>query len=236
MSNQASEILRVENLHYCYGKVEVWRDLNLSLQEGKTSFLVGHNGSGKSTLLRCLAGMGSPTQGRVYLQGKQFLGTSRKERSRIAFVPDMPSFYDDLTAEEHIRFMMRVNRQEGEYARAERLLEEFDLARFTQQYPSTFSRGMREKLALVIALLTKAQLYLLDEPYGPLDNDASKLLSAKLQACTAEGATVLLSCHHAVPGLVPDKVFLLEDETLFHKDESYLQELWGFDLAQEQSL
>ena len=213
-------ILRVEHLSYDYGATSVWEDVNLEISRGEVVFLVGHNGSGKSTLLRCLAGLSKAREGEIFLNEELFAGSAKEQRSHIAFVSDVPIFYDDLTAEEHIQFVLRANRRTEEYAYADQLLEEFDLERHKKQYPSSFSRGMKEKLALILALIVKPDLYLLDEPYGPLDHKASVLLSQKLQKCADEGAGILLSCHHAVPDLKAAKTFILQDSTL-NRDDSY---------------
>lgn len=226
MVERTDEILRVENLAFEYGKVEVWRGIDLSLRSGEVAFLVGQNGSGKSTLFRCLAGLSKPKEGEMFLLGERFVGSSREQRAQLAFVSDTPTFYDDLTAQEHIQFVMRANRVTDEYPRAEELLEEFGLRTHAGQYPSSFSRGMREKLAIIIALLVRPQLYLFDEPYGPLDHAASEMVSAKIKECAQEGASVLLSCHHAVPNIVPDKVFLLEEGKVEQKEPSVLRGMW----------
>lgn len=103
MTDRPDGVLRAESLAYAYGKVEVWHDIDFALGKGEVAFLVGQNGSGKSTLLRCLAGLSKPRSGELFILGERFTGSSREQRSSLAFVSDAPSFYDDLTAEEHIQ-------------------------------------------------------------------------------------------------------------------------------------
>lgn len=229
MTNKHGTILATRELSFCYGKLEVWSSLNLSVEAGEIVFLLGQNGSGKSTLLRCLAGQSYPSSGEISLCGESFSGKKRRQRSKISFVSDTPSFYDDLTAEEHLRFVLGAQGRGDEYSQAEELIEAFGLSRYIHQYPSSFSRGMREKLALVITFTTNASLYLFDEPYGPLDFDASLMLSSLIKERASRGASVVLSCHHAIPNLQPDKVWVLQDGILGEGDKSILDEMWSKD-------
>ena len=210
----AGAALEVRNLCFGYGDVPVWEDVSFSLAPGQVAFLTGPNGAGKSTLFRCLAGWLEPDEGEVLLDGKPFTGRSRLVSGTLAFVPDVPSFYDDLTAAEHIELVLAANRAEAARPRAERLLERFGLTGHETLLPSAYSRGMREKLALVLALALRPRVLLLDEPHGPLDREASLVLSEELAAVAREGTAVLLSCHHDVPGLVPDVVLSLRDAAL----------------------
>ena len=210
----AGAALEVCDLCFGYGDVPVWEDVSFSLAPGQVAFLTGPNGAGKSTLFRCLAGWLEPGEGEVLLAGKPFTGRTRLVPGTLAFVPDVPSFYDDLTAVEHVELVLAANRAEAARPRAEHLLERFGLTGHERLLPSAYSRGMREKLALVLALTLRPRVLLLDEPHGPLDREASLVLSQELAAVAREGTAVLLSCHHDVPGLSPDVAFELRDGTL----------------------
>ena len=206
----AAPALRVEGLAYRYVRHDVWSDVSFSLEAGSIAFLTGPNGAGKSTLLRCLAGWDAPAEGTVELAGRPFRPERLDQRRSVSFVPDVPAFYDDLTAGEHLDFVLKANRLPAGDARAAGLVEALGLAGHRGQCPSAYSRGMRQKLALVLALAVRPRLLLLDEPYGPLDPDASAVLSGLLDAARAEGAAALVSCHHDVPGLEPDLLLHVE--------------------------
>ena len=175
---------------------------------------MGSNGAGKSTLLRCLAGWDALDEGRVELLGRRFDGADRAQRTLVAFVPDVPAFYDDLTAGEHVRFVQRANRLDPADDLAEELMTRFGLDGKRDLLPLSYSRGMRQKLALVLAFARRPRLLLLDEPYGPLDPEASRVLSALLEEARAAGTAIVASCHHDVPGFCPDAVLRLEDGRL----------------------
>lgn len=206
--------LEARDLGFGYGDVPVWEGVSFSLAAGQVAFLTGPNGAGKSTLFRCLVGWLEPSEGEVLLAGEPFTGHTRVRPGTLAFVPDVPSFYDDLTAAEHVELVLAANRAEAARARAGRLLERFGLTSRERLLPSAYSRGMREKLALVLALALRPRVLLLDEPHGPLDREASLVLSEELASATREGSAVLLSCHHDVPGLVPDVALALRDGEL----------------------
>lgn len=203
--------LEVENLSYRYARVPVWEHVSFTLDPGTIAYLIGPNGSGKSTLFRCLAGWANPSSGTVKLLGTPFDGRNRKQRASIAFVPDVPVFYDDLTAAEHVRFVLGAARLSSLSNHADRLFETFGLEAFRDQLPATFSRGMKEKLGLLIALALEPQVLLLDEPHGPLDQQAAHALSKEIMSAANEGTAVLISCHHEVPQLKPDKVLRLAE-------------------------
>lgn len=209
-----NQVLMVEGLSFQYGEACIWSGVTFALAPGEVAYLTGPNGSGKSTLFRCLAGWSPVQSGDILLNGQSFGGRDRRQRSQIAFVPDVPVFYDDLTAEEHVRFMLGANRRKSCEAYAGHLFEVFELDAFRKQLPSSFSRGMREKLGLLIALTLQPRLLLLDEPFGPLDEQSSLTLSNEIQTVARTGTAVLLSCHHPIPQLEPDKVLRFEKQRL----------------------
>jgi len=169
MKQQQPPILEVSHLSFRYGNSSVWGDVALALSSGQLGVLLGANGAGKSTLLRCLAGWAPPDKGEIRFRGAALRGADRSFRRRLILVNDTPPFYDDLTAAEHVRFVLRANCREDREVAAGSLLERFGLAGHVTAYPSSFSRGMRYKLALAMALALEPDLLLLDEPFGPLD-------------------------------------------------------------------
>lgn len=197
-------LLSVSDLSFAYGSETVFSDATFDMFPGEIAFLTGENGSGKSTLLRCLAGWTRPRQGTMLLDGAPFDTSDRHMRGMLAFVLDVPVFYDDLTAREHLAFVRQANRIPREEDRSEALMDRFGLTRRVDQLPSTFSRGMKVKLGVIMALAARPHVLLLDEPYAPLDTQACETLSKMILEVAARGASVVISVHHAVPLLVPD--------------------------------
>lgn len=206
--------LEARGLAFGYGRANVWEGVDLTLHAGEVALLTGANGSGKSTLLRCLAGWLSPRSGEILVEGRPFRG-ERAPRRAIAFVSDVPAFYDDLTAREHIEFVLRAGRYgEREQARANELLDAFGLMAHLDRYPSAFSRGMRQKLALVVGLMATPPVLLLDEPTGPLDPPSVEVLGGEVARAASEGSAVLTSCHHAFAQMRPNAVWELRGDGL----------------------
>ncbi len=209
-----SILLAVNDIEFQYGNVCVWNHVSFDLNEGEIAFLVGANGSGKSTLLRCLAGWTPVKSGLILLEGNVFPSTDREQKAKVTFVPDVPAFYDDLTAEEHIDFVLKANRKWNLKPDAIRLLEAFGLYKYRAQFPSSYSRGMRVKLGIVLALCLKSKVLLLDEPFGPLDVQTSQVLERELMALSAEKTAILISHHQQTLNIVPNKILNLYEEKL----------------------
>ena len=213
------DVLAVNGIAFGYGRANIWEQVSFSLKQGDIALLVGSNGAGKSTLLRCLAGWERLREGDVALNGTPIGRMAPAERCHMAFVPDVPAFYDDLTAYEHVELLARANRWDDDrWDEADRLLERFGIARFCGQFPQSFSRGMREKLACALALAVRPDLLMLDEPTGPLDPTSASVLEDELARAAEAGAAIILSCHHALEKLEPTCVLKLEDGTCTRLD------------------
>ncbi|MBM6952900.1 ATP-binding cassette domain-containing protein [Enorma phocaeensis] len=109
----------------------------------------------------------------------------------------------------------RANRwEDARWNEADRLLERFGIASFCDQYPQTFSRGMRQKLACSLALALEPACLLLDEPTGPLDPTSATILEDEIARIAGKGCAVLMSCHHELETIVPTRVLKLDNGTL----------------------
>ena len=203
-------LLAVRNLSYEYGALLALDDVTFELWPGELVALVGRNGAGKSTLLRCMAGWTRATDGEVRVRGTRIQDNERAVRRYLSLVPDTPPFYDDLTAWEHLQLVAQTHRIAGWQATAEMLLNAFGLWAGRRSYPFTFSRGMRYKLALCLALLVEPLVLLLDEPLGPLDPVSAAFLWDELERRRSDGMAILLSSHQLPAGVQPDRYLVLE--------------------------
>ena len=190
-------ILETNQLSRYYGQFRALAETNLALQSGEIVVLAGPNGAGKSTMLLCLSGLLRPTSGRVTVEGFDLYTQEVEAKGRLAFVPDVPRFYTELTAWEHLLFMAQAYRAgAGFEARAEKLLKDFDLWQARDLYPHNYSRGMRLKLGLLMALIRHLRVLLLDEPASALDPEGVELLKSSLVDLRDGGAAILLSSHN----------------------------------------
>ncbi len=190
-------VIETEGLTKKYGDVVAVQDLNLRLQAGEVFGLLGPNGSGKTTTILMLLGLTEPTAGSARVLGLDPLRNPLDVKRRVAYMPDSVGFYDELTARENLRYTARLNalpRLEAE-ARIDEGLARLGLRDVGDRLVSTFSRGMRQRLALAEVLLKRPQVAILDEPTMGLDPEAAHEFLGMIRGLKAEGITVLLSSH-----------------------------------------
>jgi ABC-2 type transport system ATP-binding protein len=190
--------LAVNELSKRYNSYWALAPVTFELQAGEIAVLVGPNGSGKTTLLSCLSGLIRPSSGSVHVDGYDLYRDEIEVRRRLVYVPDVPRFYTELTAWEHLRFIaLASNVMAGFDQRAEALLRQLGLWEARNLFPNRFSRGMRLKLGLALALIRPFEVLLLDEPSSALDAEGGELLVHELRRLCEQGATVFLSTHDA---------------------------------------
>jgi ABC-2 type transport system ATP-binding protein len=166
------------------------------LHSSEIAVLLGQNGAGKTTLLLCLSGLLRPTTGTITINGHDLYTDEREAKRQLAFVPDVPRFYSELTAWEHLYFIARAHEVGDDFQqRAETLLHEFGLWEARNLYPHNYSRGMRLKLGMLIALIRPFKVLLLDEPFSALDEESVSFLVERLKELRQSGASILLSSH-----------------------------------------
>ena len=206
-------LLTATGLSHSYGKFQVLSSLDMTLEPGEITVLEGPNGSGKSTLLQCLSGVLSPTTGEIRINGYDLQADEPEAKRALAFAPDVPRFYTELTAWEHLRFLANIHGAgAGFETRSEALLREFGLWEARDVLPHHFSRGMSLKLGLLCALIRPFRVILLDEPTSALDLESSQLLVHRLIEVRKNGAAVMLSTHD--PDLkagLADRVLLMRE-------------------------
>jgi ABC-2 type transport system ATP-binding protein len=169
---------------------------DLTLRAGEIVGLIGPNGSGKSTLLNCLGGLLPPSDGKIHISGYDLYRDEREARRRLSYVPDVPQFYTELTAWEHLRFVALAHDvEESLSAQAPQLLKRLGLDAAADVFPYAFSRGMQLKLSLACALIRPFQVLLLDEPTSALDPDSVASLTQILREAATAGAAILLTTH-----------------------------------------
>ncbi|MGD2143228.1 MAG: heme ABC exporter ATP-binding protein CcmA [Anaerolineae bacterium] len=175
--------------------------IDLSIPAGQFAVLVGPNGAGKTTLLRILATLTRPTRGTVCVGGLDPRQYGEQVRRRLGFLSHRTLLYDDLTAEQNLRFYGRMYDLPKNSSRARDLLERVGLGLRSGDLVRTFSRGMRQRLAVARAVLHEPEVLLLDEPYAGLDTQAVETLTDLLVGLAGEGRAILLTTHRLNRGL-----------------------------------
>jgi ABC-2 type transport system ATP-binding protein len=189
-------LLQASSLSRSFEQFQAVHPLDLEIHPGEIVVLTGPNGAGKTTLLLCLSGLLRPTSGNILVEGYDLYREEREAKQRFAFVPDVPHFYQELTAWEHLRFMcMAFGVEKGWEERGEKTLREFGLWEYRDMYPHNLSRGMRLKLGISLAFIRPFSLLLLDEPTSALDPDSTGMLIERLITLRDGGCAILLSSH-----------------------------------------
>jgi ABC-2 type transport system ATP-binding protein len=189
-------LLQAISLSRRFGQFEAVHSLDFSINPGEITILAGPNGAGKTTLLLCLCGLLRPTTGNVLVEGYDLYHDEREAKKRLAYVPDVPHFYQELTSWEHLHFIcMAYSVEENWQSRGEKLFKEFGLWSARDMYPHNLSRGMRLKLGISLAMVRPFKVLILDEPTSALDQDSVQVLSTKLLSLKASGCAILLSSH-----------------------------------------
>jgi ABC-2 type transport system ATP-binding protein len=212
-------LLALRGVGKAYGALVALRGLDLELRAGECVALVGHNGSGKTTALRISAGSLEASEGGVWVGDTELRGGRDDPvvRRFVAFVPDEPVFYDDLSVVEPLELVgVAHGLAEGLDARIRAVLERFGLGGREDFLPGQLSRGLRQKVQLSCALLRPFSVLLLDEPVVGLDPASQEALRGALLDLKAEGKAVLLSTHQIgfARGLANRAVILEEGQVL----------------------
>ncbi|HXX05141.1 MAG TPA: ABC transporter ATP-binding protein [Xanthobacteraceae bacterium] len=171
--------------------------LDLAVREGEFYALLGPNGAGKTTTLRMIAGLIRPDAGSIHVAGIDALADPVAAKKIIAWISDEPMIYDKLTPEEYLEFVAGLWSVEPELARsrAAELLRWLGLAAHARERCETFSKGMRQKVALAGALIHAPRLIILDEPLTGLDAGSARQVKSVLRERTRSGATVIMTTH-----------------------------------------
>lgn len=185
--------IRFENIEKRYGNVIALRGVSLNVAPGECVALVGHNGSGKTTLLRVAATLVRPSSGKlIFSSGND---EPAKIRRRIAMVAHSTMLYEEFTAEENLELAAQLYGVPNAAKQIDGLLALAGLAARRTSLVRTFSRGMRQRLAIARALLTEPSLLLLDEPGTGLDVQGTAWLRDTLRGLRETGRTILMSLH-----------------------------------------
>ena len=194
--------------------------LNLTLESGEIVGLIGHNGAGKSTTIKSLVSVINPTQGQIFVDGKELSSNRLDIKKKIGYVADSPDLFLRLTANEFWELVATsydMTTAEVE-ARLDELLSIFDFASHRYEVIESFSHGMRQKVFVIGALLSDPDIWVLDEPLTGLDPQAAFDLKQMMREHADKGNTVLFSTHVLeVAEQLCDKIAILKKgELIFY--------------------
>ena len=191
-------MLEIYNLTKSYGDKKAVEDLSFTVNAGELCAFIGHNGAGKTTTLKCVAGILGFEGGHIRVDGVSPEEEPLEVKRRIAYIPDNPDLYDFMMGMQYLNFIGDVFDVPQE-VREERIRKYADALTLTDAEIgspiSTYSHGMKQKLALISAFLHDPKLILLDEPFVGLDPRASHVLKEIMKDFCRDGGAILFSTH-----------------------------------------
>lgn len=190
-------LLKIRDLKSGYRNIPVVEEINIEIHSGQIVGLIGLNGAGKSTLLKTILGLIQPIAGKIEVLGETFTSKAQAYASQIAYIPETPVLYDELTLQEHLE-MTALGYQiplELVMERSMPLLKLFRLDKHLNWYPIHFSKGMKQKVMIVCALVTDAKLLIIDEPFLGLDPLAINHFKQLMQKKAQEGCGIIFTTH-----------------------------------------
>lgn len=189
--------LKVTNLYSGYRQVPVLKDINFEIKFGEIVGLIGLNGAGKSTLLKTILGLLKAQKGEVSIDGTTIQANHGQYAQQLAYIPETPILYEALTLKEHLEMTALGYGISTEVVmeRAEPLLKLFRLDKHLSWFPAHFSKGMKQKVMVICALVTDAKVLIIDEPFLGLDPLAIKHFTNLLKERAEAGSAILFTTH-----------------------------------------
>ncbi len=189
--------LEINQLTGGYAHVPVLKEVSFTVPNNQVVGLIGLNGAGKSTTIKHIIGLLTPQKGTITLDGVTLQSNPDQYRQKVAYVPETPVLYPELTLKEHLELTMMAYdlNVEETWVKANALLKRFRLDNKLDWFPVHFSKGMRQKVIIVNAFMTNADLFIIDEPFTGLDPLAIHDLLEIIAEKKAQGAAILMSTH-----------------------------------------
>jgi ABC-2 type transport system ATP-binding protein len=189
-------MIAIKNVRKFFGKQAVLKGTDLTIQQGTVQALLGANGAGKSTLIYIFSGLLKADEGEIWLNNEQINMNDGKYRSKVGFVFDKPVYMDKLTAKEQLTFTAELyGIKPVEYkSRVTDLMEFFELPDNGTLIES-YSKGMKSKVSLAMALINRPSVLVLDEPFDGIDFLSVQKVSTLFKDLAAKGVTILITSH-----------------------------------------
>jgi putative ABC transport system ATP-binding protein len=217
----APAVVSAERLSRRYGdgptSVEALRSVSLDIAEGRLTAIMGPSGSGKSTLMHLLAGLDTPSEGTVVLDGVDITKLNEKKltllrREKIGFVFQFFNLLPMLTAEENVTLPLAIAGTKIDQKWVDEMLEKVGIADRRKHRPAELSGGQQQRVAVARALITRPKVLFADEPTGNLDSQSSKEVLSLLRRSVDElGQTIVMVTHDAGAAAQADRILFLAD-------------------------
>lgn len=206
-------MLKIENLTKSYGDKKVLTGLNLQINAGEIFGFIGHNGAGKSTTIKCCVGILKFEGGNIYIDGTSVKDNPLECKKKIAYIPDNPDLYEYMKGIEYLNFIGSIFKVAPDILkqRINKYAADFELTESLAQPISSYSHGMKQKLAIISAWIHEPKLIVMDEPFVGLDPKAAHTLKLMMREMCDNGGAIFFSTHVLeVAEKLCDKVAILK--------------------------
>lgn len=190
-------MLEIKNVTKKYGEKIAVNDISLKIKDGEIFGFIGHNGAGKTTLIKSIVGIHEFDEGDILINGISIKKSEIEYKKELAYIPDNPDLYDNLKGIDYLNFIADIYEVSTETR--EKLIKEyaelFNIYNDLGNLISSYSHGMKQKLAIISALIHEPKVLVLDEPFVGLDPKSSKDLKDIMKKLCKEGVTIFFSSH-----------------------------------------
>lgn len=190
-------MLKIENLSKKFGKLQALKDLNIEIEKGSVYSLIGPNGSGKTTTIKIITGLVKPDSGDVYINNRSIAKDPRNAKKYIGYVPDEPFVYGKLTGREILQFTAKLYKVKSRNItnKINNLLEMYKLNDIADGLFDNYSRGNKQKIMILSALIHEPKLLIFDEPIVGLDTHSINTTKLIIRESKRKGVAILISTH-----------------------------------------
>ena len=207
-------MLRIENLTKKYGNKVAVDNISLHIESGEIYGFIGHNGAGKTTTIKAAIGILDFDQGNIYIDGKSIKSKPLECKKIMAYIPDNPDLYEYMTGIQYLNFISDIYKvnSENRKQRIKKYFQLFDIEKDLNESISSYSHGMKQKLAIISAWVHNPKLVIMDEPFVGLDPIASHNLKQMMRELCEDGGAIFFSTHVLeVAEKLCDKVAIIKD-------------------------
>ena len=227
-------MLVINHLTKKYDNVKAVDDLSLHIQKGEIYGFIGHNGAGKTTTLKSVVGILNFDEGEILIDGESIIDNPIECKKKMAYIPDNPDLYDFMTGIQYLNFIADIYEVSSELRkeRITKLAEVFELTDSLSQPLTTYSHGMKQKLAIIAAWIHDPKLIIMDEPFVGLDPKASHILKEMMREMCDKGGAIFFSTHVLeVAEKLCDKIAIIKNGVLIKSGT--MEEVKGDDSLEE---
>jgi heme exporter protein A len=213
--------IKAEGITKSFGGMEALRGVDLNIKKGEFYTLFGPNGAGKTTFIKILSTLAKPSSGKLTVAGRDAVKDPDGVRGVTGVLSHDPFLYENLSAFENIRFFGTMYGVRDAGKRAEEVISRVGLGKRMHDLVRTFSRGMKQRLAVARAIVHDPAILLLDEPYTGLDQHGSRVFGEMLSLLKSDGRTILMTTHNIEEGLDrSDRVGILAGGRMVYESEA----------------